>query len=238
MRNDIQRIAGKLEKTLKVQKESMFLQQIEMEAINEQEEWMELVGNHRRGDGVLRGLLRTTLERWREKALLPPREGKTIDLADEFELPKKTFKVDIIGREERKCSDARLGLLLVSAVPTTRCYKIQNTTLEYSLLLNGAGGCLVAPPIEETVELSDGTRFSPAAVWDSKKRACTSEMFEDYLVTFKDGLVMMGKKGRGNMNATFFCGQGIQESCDSHLHTNPLGPPIQAAHDAAKNVLY
>ena len=28
------------------------------------------------------------------------------------------------------------------------------------------------------------------------------------------------------------------ESCDSHLHTNPLGPPIQAAQDASKNVLF
>ena len=27
------------------------------------------------------------------------------------------------------------------------------------------------------------------------------------------------------------------ESCDSHLHTNPLGPPTQVAQDATKNVL-
>ena len=88
-----------------------------MSAQMEREEWMELTSSrHLRGDAVLKSLLGPTISRWREKNLIMGGDGP-FNLADEFELPEGTYKIELIGREERLCSKARIGLLLVSAVP-------------------------------------------------------------------------------------------------------------------------
>ena len=211
LRNDIRKIEGRLKEVLKVEKETIFIEELQMSAQMEREEWMELTSSrHLRGDAVLKSLLGPTISRWREKNLIMGGDGP-FNLADEFELPEGTYKIELIGREERLCSKARIGLLLVSAVPSTQCYPITGNNTEFTTLSNLAGGCLVAPPLGETVDLQDGSKFSTAGLWDSKRRACTADLLGRYMLKYQEGMLMIANKRNTTYEANYFCGNGIND---------------------------
>ena len=213
LRNDIRKIEGRLTEVLKVEKETLFIEELQMSAQLESEEWMELSSKrHLRGDVVLKKLLGPTITRWREKNLIEGGKGP-FNLAEGFELPEGTFRIEIIGKEERLCSKARIGLLLVSSVPSNLCYPIINNYTDYTVVSNLAGGCLVAPPINKTVKLEDGSSFSVSGLWDSKRKPCTEDLLGKYMIKYKEGLLLIANKKNSTYNANFFCGRadGIKD---------------------------
>ena len=212
LRNDIGRLAEKIKELQRLEAATLIIAQIQLMADEHQEEWLELNKNtvKTRGDVVLKRLLKPTIDEYKKKNLLNVTSGP-FDLDGPFQLDPAVYKVEVQGLERARCSEARLGLNLISAVPSSKCYRILNETTEYTLLDNEGGGCLIAPPRNATTTLIDGSLFSTAAVWDSKKKTCSSTYLDNYNIGFSNGLVLLG--GKENTNGSYFCGRrfGIKD---------------------------
>ena len=209
LRNDIARLAEKIKELKKMEAVSLVVAQIQLMAEQEQEEWYELTKKNTantRGDVVLKSLLQTTINEWKKKGLLNVTSGP-FKLDGPFELDPSVYKIEILGVEMRYCRDAKIGLNLVSAVPSTKCYKILNETSEYTILDNSGGGCLIAAPRNSTTTLVDGSLFTTSATWDSKRKPCSTSYLDNYNIGFSNGLVLLG--GKYNQNGSYYCGRNF-----------------------------
>ena len=96
-------------------------------------------------------------------------------------------------------------------MPSNQCYPITGNNTEFTTLSNLAGGCLVAPPLSETVYLRDGSKFSVAGLWDSKRKPCTEDLLGRYMLKYQGGLLLIASRRNTTYDANYFCGNGIQD---------------------------